>query len=91
MRSSTQSDWLPVRNYMGFVGDLQRASNEPYNWKFYLVNSGYHAVELRDIMEWRDAHNWATAMAGVMYYSCTGDTFYFNRESDALLFALQFG
>lgn len=91
MRSSTQADYLPVRHYVGFICDLHKASNEDFNWKYYLANSGYHLVNLRDITRWREAHDWATATAGVMYYSWSGNTFYFNRSSDALLFALQFG
>ncbi len=91
MRSSTQADWLPVSEYMSYVGSLQRKSGEPYNWSYYLHNSGYYSVFLRDSSQWSNAHAWATNTAGLGYYGWTGNMFYFNRESDALLFALQFG
>jgi hypothetical protein len=76
---------------MSYVGELQRKSGEPYNWSYYLPKSGYYSVLLRDPLQWSNAHAWATDTAGLGYYCWAGSVFYFNRESDALLFALQFG
>lgn len=59
------------------------------NWTEVFKDQGYHDVALREPTQWQEIHRWCEQQFGQDHYVWAGYRFWFEREQDAILFALR--
>jgi hypothetical protein len=62
-----------------------------YDSRALFVKKGYHSVVLGFDAHrmWPEVHDWCKQNIGEQHYVCTGSRFWFEREQDAVWFALR--
>ena len=59
------------------------------DWDKFLEAGGYYSVHLSKYTHWSDIMQWCNQVIGADHYTWTGYTMWFEREEDAVMFALR--
>jgi hypothetical protein len=59
------------------------------NWPATYKQAGYISYQLKTLKTWTSMHEWCQTNIGQEHYSWTGTIFWFERQEDAVVFALR--
>lgn len=59
------------------------------DWHGAFKDQGYHDVVLSELTQWQEIHRWCEQQFGQDHYVWVANRFWFEREQDAILFALR--
>lgn len=80
-----------MKSMAEYINELVLPEGMPslVDWDKFLEAGGYYSVHLSKYTHWKDIMQWCNQMVGEDHYTWTGYTMWFEREEDAVMFALR--
>ena len=80
-----------MKSLAEFINDVELPSGLPslVDWDKLLDDAGYYSVHISSYKHWREVMTWCNEVIGEDHYTWTGYTLWFERERDAVIFALR--